>query len=196
MPIILSNSIRLEPPTKIHKGTKKYTIVFITGNPGLIEYYRSFLTHLHTLLATTAPQKKGVVYSICGSSLVGFEIPEDNVSTGDKKRAWSKLGVKSEPPFNLGAVIDAAEKNILLGCGQDDRVIIVGHSVGAYIALEIIQRHRKRLESVGKATLEGEPRIVGGICLFPTVTHIGESPRGKILTVSISFLCHFQSIYA
>jgi len=54
--------------------------------------------------------------------------------------------------------------------GEELDVIVMGHSVGSYIGLELVQRHRRRLESGVK-----EVRIVGGICLFPTVVDIGES---------------------
>jgi hypothetical protein len=180
----LSNSILLEPPSTSSPLRRKYKIIFITGNPGLIEYYRTFLIHLYALLtATVAGVKKDVSYSVGGNSLIGFEIPEGNAGREEQEGAWTKLGVESGPPFNLTEVINAAEKQILLACkesGEQDRIILVGHSVGAYITLEIIQRHRARLEK----KVVGEPSIVGGICLFPTVTHISKSPRGIILTVS------------
>jgi hypothetical protein len=180
----LSNSILLEPPLENLPHRRRYKIIFITGNPGLIEYYRTFLTHLYALLTTSVAGKKSdVSYSVSGSSLIGFEIPGGNGGGEDRKGAWTKLGLKKGPPFGLTEVIDAAEKNVLLTCKgseEEDGVILVGHSVGAYIALEIIQRHRARLEKEGNR----EPRIVGGICLFPTVTHISQSPRGKLLTVS------------
>ncbi|KZF19146.1 hypothetical protein L228DRAFT_251239 [Xylona heveae TC161] len=50
------------------------------------------------------------------------------------------------------------------------KVILVGHSVGSYILLEILRRH--------KAAQPAGIDIVGGILLFPTVTHIAKSPSG------------------
>lgn len=61
---------------------------------------------------------------------------------------------------------------------QDVRVILMGHSVGSYILLEVIRRVRE------KAKIEEEAvRIIGGVCLFPTVTHIAKSESGRKATV-------------
>jgi hypothetical protein len=167
--ILSSNSSR--------RRVKRYKIIFITGNPGLINYYEKFLTHLHALLSSS---KANAEFTVCGSSLIGFEV-------GDGKKAWKSAGVAHDAPFNLAEVIDAAEKNVVR-CIEDDSdcgVVLVGHSVGAFITLEIIQRHRRRLEAGNKKGKE--PRIVGGICLFPTVVDIGKSERGVVLTVSLVF---------
>jgi len=111
--------------------------------------------------------------------------------------------VTNSPPFDLGQVINAMERDVLANCRPDSEsedkegVIIVGHSVGAYIALEIIQRHRARLEKMQPDSLTDEPRIVGGVCLFPTVMDIGKSPKGKVLTVSshVLFQCYCFSFF-
>lgn len=57
---------------------------------------------------------------------------------------------------------------------KDLRVILMGHSVGSYMLLEIIRRVRAKGEEI---------RIVGGICLFPTVLDIAKSESGKIASV-------------
>lgn len=149
---------------------KKYLIVFITGNPGLIEYYRAFLTHLYSLLDTPGD----TAYDIYGSSIPGFDF-------NDSSR-YKELGLTHAPPFSLDEVIDAVERDVwrIVGKSEYEGVIIMGHSLGSYITLEIIQRHRRRLEKAGS----GEVRVVGGICLFPTVMDIAKSERGKVLTVS------------
>jgi pimeloyl-ACP methyl ester carboxylesterase len=170
------DAIRILPSNATRRKGKNYSVIFITGNPGLIGYYRKFLTHLHAVLSTGDSTAE---FTVRGSSLVGFEIEHG-------KRAWKGLGIGHDAPFNLAEVIDAAERNVMRCVeGDGDRgVILVGHSVGAYIALEIIQRHRRRLED-GKGRGQGkEPRIVGGICLFPTVVDIGKSEKGVMLTVS------------
>ena len=52
--------------------------------------------------------------------------------------------------------------------GKRPKVILIGHSVGAYILMELLHRHRSRLEqqSVAGATvanLKSEPEMIGGI---------------------------------
>jgi pimeloyl-ACP methyl ester carboxylesterase len=71
--------------------------------------------------------------------------------------------------------------------GQPPRVIIVGHSVGAYILLEILRRHRERLLGNPKDDAADGMRIEGGICLFPTVTHIAKSKSGRKFSVGPHF---------
>ncbi|KAK5013236.1 hypothetical protein LTR16_003873, partial [Cryomyces antarcticus] len=56
------------------------------------------------------------------------------------------------------------------------KVVLVGHSVGAYILLEILQRQQESRRQDKLQTQYVE--IVGGICLFPTVTHIAQSRSG------------------
>lgn len=110
----------------------------------------------------------------------------------DQRKAWRNVGLKHDAPFGLPEVINAVEQNVLNICSHSDNddygdedqepgVILIGHSLGAYIALEVIQRHRLRLESLSKVV--GEPRVVGVIGLFPTVIDIGKSQKGKVLTV-------------
>ena len=54
-------------------------------------------------------------------------------------------------------------------------VVLVGHSVGAYIVLEMIHRHRRRrCRSAGFT-------VRGAVLLTPTVSHIAQSPSGRVL---------------
>jgi surfactin synthase thioesterase subunit len=46
-------------------------------------------------------------------------------------------------------------------------ITLIGHSVGAYILLELIARIRKSSSPLN---------VRGGILLFPTVTHLAQSP--------------------
>ena len=57
------------------------------------------------------------------------------------------------------------------------KVILMAHSVGAYMALEILRRKPQRLNEL--ADLD----IIGAALLFPTVTEIAKSWHGSILSV-------------
>ncbi len=62
------------------------------------------------------------------------------------------------------------------------RVILVGHSVGAYVGLEIL---RRRAETARQpAAADPALRVVGFVALFPTVTEIAQSPSGRRFAVS------------
>lgn len=54
--------------------------------------------------------------------------------------------------------------------------ILIGHSVGSYILLELLRLSKLEPENMN---------ILSGICLFPTVTHISKSPSG----LKFSVLC-------
>lgn len=69
--------------------------------------------------------------------------------------------------------------------GESVRVIIAGHSVGAFIALEVLrvlcEQRKKRRGSRARGT-----EIIGGIMLFPTIVDIAKSPSGRLLSVDSS----------
>ncbi|KAF1812036.1 hypothetical protein P152DRAFT_42715 [Eremomyces bilateralis CBS 781.70] len=163
-----------------------YLVYFISGNPGLISYYTKFMSHLHKQLQS---HHKHARFTISGRSLHGFEVQE-------KSRIEGK-----EPPYSLNEVIELAEKSLQDHAGKASsqldgkkpKVILAGHSVGAYILLELIRRHRSRLAETGSHA-EDETRIVGGICLFPTVADLPSSKRGAILNALARF--HYASAVA
>lgn len=153
--------------------TEDYLIYFITGNPGLILYYKPFLSKLHSLLGSYS-STDSARFHICGHSLRGFEFRDDQNVTPPEK------------PLSLAEQIDFQEtlfynhiNSHRARTGNTPKVILMGHSVGAYILLELIKNHAKRIE-------EGEHDfdLIGGVLLFPTITHIAQSPLGMIASVS------------
>jgi len=171
----LSDEIYLRP-TKQGTSTKNKTnqkllLFFITGNPGLIEYYRSFLTRLYDLIRT---DEAGIAHHVYGASLPGFEVSDGSPHP-------DSLSHTRTPPFTLQEQVDGVFER-LVGTvkrleGEDGsgpiQVVLIGHSVGAFMLLEVIARWQDA-SSFG-ARLD----IVGGICLFPTVVDIAKSPTGK-----------------
>jgi hypothetical protein len=149
------------PDSARHHGL----VYFIPGNPGLVEYYIPFFESLRYLLdesQTTA------VVDIYGKSLAGFH--DDDHEPFSKER----------PPYVVKDQIHFAYKSLLGrriqgGCrdGQSyDFVIIMGHSVGSYISLELFHDHLKDDSAAPHL------RLHFGILLFPTITHIAKSPNG------------------
>jgi pimeloyl-ACP methyl ester carboxylesterase len=171
-----------EPGKKAAKLT--YIIYFLTGNPGLVEYYRTFLTHLYGLLSRDTSTSRDVEFQVYSRSLSGFEM-----STSDIKTAkWHKM-----PPYGLQDQIRHAEEDVtdLVEAardagGKDVRVILVGHSVGAYLGLEIV----RRLRAHGLAGEDYETRISGCVGVFPTVVDIARSESGMKASVRIICLGH------
>ena len=153
--------------------TVDYLIYFITGNPGLILYYKPFLSTLHSSLGSYS-STNSARFHICGHSLRGFEFQDDQNVTPPEK------------PYSLAEQIDFQEdllyshiRSHRARTGNTPKVILMGHSVGAYILLELIKNHPKRIEG-GEEDFD----LIGGVLLFPTITHIAQSPLGMIASVS------------
>ncbi|KAG0156004.1 hypothetical protein PDIDSM_3180 [Penicillium digitatum] len=166
---------------------QKTTIFFISGNPGLIGYYHPFLSLLSKYLdeAREGHSKCLPPSKIYGCSLGGFEIDEQRLSTSPDTSIV--LDLEDQIRFVQGklAALMGDEGN---GNGKDtvdaetrQKVILIGHSVGAYIAMEILRRHR---EANPKSAFD----IVGGAMLFPTVKDIAASPSGQKLTTLLSMI--------
>lgn len=174
MPSPPTSQIHLRSPPEPGKkfAARTYIIYFLTGNPGLIEYYRTFLTHLYGLLSRNTASNRDVEFQVYGRSLSGFEMDASDMKT----MKWRK-----QPPYGLQDQIRHSEdeltelvEEIKEQGAKDVRVIIVGHSVGAYIALEVI----RRLRAHGMAGDDFDTRIVGAVGLFPTVVDIARSESG------------------
>ncbi|KAF2446045.1 hypothetical protein P171DRAFT_251282 [Karstenula rhodostoma CBS 690.94] len=170
-PPLPASQIHLHDPSPT-QTKRAYIIYFITGNPGLIEYYRTFLTHLYGLLTQSSPPSTS--FHVFGRSLSGFEASTSTTEKKDDNLPFSLQEQISRSQAALEKLVrDVREKDGV----QDVRVILIGHSVGSFILLEVIRRVRE------KATIDGEAvRIAGGVCLFPTVTHIAKSDSGKRAT--------------
>jgi pimeloyl-ACP methyl ester carboxylesterase len=162
------NSIK-KPSSIYHNGSPSedpcasYHLVFmITGNPGLMSYYTTFLSTLNKLI--TEIDSNSIVFEIYGQSLAGFE--KDDL-----------LPPTSCAPYSLEDQIEILfqalnERTISSGPreGQKhDHIVLMGHSVGAYIVMELLARLRKTESSL---------TVKAGILLFPTVTHLAKSPSG------------------
>lgn len=143
-------------------------IFFITGNPGLIAYYDTFFSTLRSLLASYPSATNPTSFTVYGENLDGFE--DDGQS------------LRRQKPYHLQHQIEhvysrldaqrcrTADGNIR----RYDNIIIMGHSVGTFILLEILQALRKKPNP--------DLNIQAGILLFPTIVHIAASTNGVVLT--------------
>lgn len=147
------------PSTGYTSADMDILIYVIPGNPGLISLYEPFAMALSGFIQKS-PSLSGVSARICGESLIGFG-----------------PGAKNQP-VDLQQTILAVEADLLsfAETRSPTQVILVGHSMGSYILMEILRRHTEGF-SPGID-------IVGGIMLFPTLTHIAKSPAGWLLRVS------------
>ncbi|CAG8899658.1 unnamed protein product [Penicillium egyptiacum] len=161
------------------------TIFFISGNPGLISYYHPFLSLLSKYLDEPKEENSPSLpsFQIYGCSLGGFEINEQQPSPSQNNGI--DLDLEDQICFVQGKLAalmgDEGKGKDTVDAGTRRKVILIGHSVGAYIAMEILRRHRE-------AKPESAFDIVGGAMLFPTVKDIAASPSGQKLTTLLSII--------
>lgn len=154
--------------------TQDYLIFFMAGNPGVIYYYEQFLSRLCDLLQDFQPGKAH--FDIRGHSHKGFEQytnPEN-----------------FEQPANLNDQIHYQEELLYdhvedhrKATGRVPKVILMGHSVGSYVLLEIIRRHVEKIRSDESKDFD----LIGGILLFPTIADIAQSQLGKVARYILQF---------
>lgn len=155
-------------PISENPSASHHLVYFITGNPGLISYYQTFLQTLHELFTSSITSTQDI-FHIYGQSLAGFE---DDETTPFRTHPYNLSDQISHSLTTLQslALLSGAKKP-----QPYTSIILIGHSVGSYILLELITHLRKSSSPL---------TIKAGILLFPTVTHIAQSPSGvKISTL-------------
>lgn len=179
-------------------------VFFLTGNPGLIGYYTTFLR----LLAEGA----GRDAVVAGASLGGFETghaPRDEQPLEGKllyppsfeKKAVYDLRDQIELSWvRLGYLVGRIKQTYPVAAELSVQVVLVGHSVGAYIALELVRRHNELLHDRSRPMDDETARfgssydIRATMLLTPTIHDIARSPSGKIATPVLSTLPFFPAL--
>ncbi|KAK3946767.1 hypothetical protein QBC32DRAFT_388000 [Pseudoneurospora amorphoporcata] len=184
---ISSNSSTTKP--------KRYLLFFISGNPGLIDYYAPFFSHLRSLLnelesksfSSARPGQQTITFHIYGQNLIGFS---------DSDHAPFAPGSPETEPFVLEEQISHLYSSLLdlnQKSGGFDEIILAGHSVGSFLALEILHRS---LQSSSSPSLQLP--ISTALLLFPTIHQMHLSPSGLHLSRirSIPFLNNYAHVLA
>ncbi|KAI1171756.1 hypothetical protein F4777DRAFT_36513 [Nemania sp. FL0916] len=153
-----------------HSASHHVLIYFVPGNPGLIDYYAPFLSSLRSFIdGNTA--LSSVNFHIHGQNLAGFIDSDHEPFTSQHKpydleyqiqhvlKIVSSLRIESSGPRHASPY---------------DHVLLIGHSVGAYIALEVC--HRVLRDPALAPSLS--QTLTSGILLFPTIENIADSPSG------------------
>ncbi|KAF2206341.1 hypothetical protein CERZMDRAFT_89363 [Cercospora zeae-maydis SCOH1-5] len=181
MPVNTTLADEIEFRTGQAISPKRLLIYFIPGNPGLVEYYRHYLSQLRILL-----QHRPEEIIIYGASHDGFEFhaPTKRINAG-------------RPPFSLQQEIHCVRSKLSLKARElcptttnnnnnnnnPLNVILIGHSVGAYMLLETLSWHQNP-DQTPEQTLG---TLRGGICLFPTIVDIAQSSKGQSLQPLLNF---------
>ena len=173
-----ADRIYYEPSTDSLDGkSQDYLIYFLPGNPGVIHYYQPFLLRLHNLLSNSSTTESSRFY-ICGYSYKGFESTQVGKSKPPRYPLSLEQQIGTQEQLLYGHIKSHRESH-RNHSGENPKVILMGHSVGCYMLLELIQQHRGKIEEEGEEDFD----LIGGILLFPTITHLAKSPLGRVLGV-------------
>jgi pimeloyl-ACP methyl ester carboxylesterase len=162
-----SQAQRVEPLSTqrlIHKivlpskePSSKTLLVVIPGNPGVPGFYEPFMRHLHAL----AMQQLEIV----GLSHTNHSMP------------W----LNGNKAFDLDCQIADKVAYVRKRLEKDSQVklIVVGHSIGAHIALEILRHFPNRVHKL--------------VLMQPAVMHIAQSPNGRRMALLFKQHSHLVS---
>ncbi|KAI9357934.1 hypothetical protein DFJ73DRAFT_622493 [Zopfochytrium polystomum] len=165
---VVSNSSPPAPP--------RWLVVFVAGNPGLAEYYRPFLSALHssTLLRGSV---EIVALSLRGHAptidtrddgMAQTDMPWDAAKDVRSAIRGIDTSLRAQADHKLAALTSLRS---LYPPGSSTQMIVMGHSIGCYILLDAIG------SSPTPSTL-----VDGVIMLMPALAHLRDTPAGKRLT--------------
>ncbi|PVG03234.1 alpha/beta-hydrolase [Serendipita vermifera] len=129
-------------------GPPNNILIFICGNPGIPEWYIEFLSALRNNIHSTS-------LAILAHGHIGH--------------AHDLPAPKSDTSLSLEAQIIAAGSIMrsLRGEFPNTRLMLMGHSIGGYMAMQVARRCSEDVQSV--------------IGLQPTISHLAETPNGRYM---------------
>ncbi|KAK9783408.1 putative AB hydrolase-1 domain-containing protein [Seiridium cardinale] len=151
-------------------SSRDVLIFFISGNPGLIDYYTPFFESLRSLIDAT-PGLNSTRFHIYGQDLAGFNDEDHKPFDSQEPPRDVEYQVKNSLDVISSLRIESGSKKDK----PFDDVILAGHSVGTYIGLQIFHRLLK------DPSLAPHLHLKAGILLFPTIEHISHSRQGRQL---------------
>ncbi|KAI0828768.1 hypothetical protein F5Y06DRAFT_290950 [Hypoxylon sp. FL0890] len=160
----------LETNTAEDLGSREILVFFISGNPGLIDYYEPFLSALRGIIDRTV-SLQNTRFQIYGQDLAGFRDEDHEPFTAQRKPRDLEYQIQHTLTTLSRLCIESGPR---MGKPYDE-VLLIGHSVGAYITLELFHRLLRNPDSAPHL------KLTSGILLFPTIHHISSSPSGRKL---------------
>lgn len=140
-------------------------LVFIPGNPGLIDYYTTYLE----LISEANPQ-----FSVLAISHAGHQSSDDFVKAGkqDMSHFYSI-------DFQIQHKFEILKREVLNGHNE---LHFLAHSVGGYVVQRVVKQLLEDPELAGRVRV----KFVGLIC--PTIVDIAKSLSGVRLTRLVQML--------
>ncbi|KAJ2948087.1 hypothetical protein O0L34_g9884 [Tuta absoluta] len=130
----------------------KDVIICVTGNPGVPDFYIEFGEQLH----------KSTGFPVCVVGHAGhvhLADLESNLLSPDRVQLYNLEG---QIAHKLDLINNKIDKN--------SKLHLIGHSIGAWMLLEILGKHDSIIQRVSSVNL-----------LFPTIQKMAESRNGKFL---------------
>ncbi|KAI3656150.1 hypothetical protein MP638_001266 [Amoeboaphelidium occidentale] len=187
----------------------RLVLLFIPGNPGVIEFYREYLQCLFALISQHEPNLEIVAVQHAGHGTVPSTTEFDHIISteylSDKELFIRRNRMKGDSLFGYGHGCYTLKEQVdhkcalidELLCTEGTRLVLIGHSVGAYMAVECMKRFEEdvefflglfpTIENIGQSTKAQEVRLllnpVGKelffLGLFPTIENIGQSTKAQ-----------------
>ncbi len=160
-------------------GRPKVVILFIPGNPGVVSFYTQYLSAIYNnhalrgrveILAVSHRGHASLQHGLMGAGAGGHPFYGPNESQAQAAARGEGTGLLEQIKLKIAAV-DAIRAAYPKQPGAKDNVklLLIGHSIGSYIALEVLKARPELVDSVH--------------LLFPTVSQIGQTPNAKRLAV-------------
>jgi pimeloyl-ACP methyl ester carboxylesterase len=126
-------------------------IIFIPGNPGVLGFYRKFLTSLATSTETK------YTYRVYAMSYPGHDV---NGLSDDVKGSKDRLSLEEQIEHKITFIRDHVP--------EGGKLILIGHSLGCYMIMQMLRRNSLANIQLVK---------IGLIC--PVIACMAESPTGQ-----------------
>ncbi|BGP15399.1 hypothetical protein JCM10213v2_003367 [Rhodosporidiobolus nylandii] len=133
----------------------RVTLVFVPGNPGLVSYYPSFLSSLRAALPSPL-RENTEIYAI---GHLGHSTSPRPGGGGFAPKEQASLEEQVEDKVRFLEELKREGKR---------RVVMLGHSIGGWVGLQIINQRPDLLHSL--------------LLLFPTLSHMSSTPNGRSLS--------------
>ena len=180
-PTKTAEGIWFEPQLKEEYDGGEYVIYMIPGNPCLMTYYEPFLSTLFSLLNDGASFRTFSAH-VGGYTLPGFESEPVRQISGVTLPASLRSQVRNTEELIKIGLDNHIHQNAANKSTRPPKIILIAHSVGAYIALEILRRRAQGQNDLSKVD------IIGGVFICPTVVDIAQSTHGAIVNVRLQFI--------
>ncbi|XP_073424397.1 lipid droplet-associated hydrolase isoform X1 [Dendrobates tinctorius] len=147
-----------------YDASPKFLFLIIPGNPGIVGFYKTFMQSLYCGF-----NRKYPVWAI---SHAGHCSPPTGMDMTDEHDQ------QIDDVFSLNGQIEHKLCYLKQNVPADIRLVLIGHSIGCYIILEMMKR-------------SPELKVLKSILLFPTIERMAQSPQGKIMT---PLLCNLRYV--